>query len=259
MEKRGIKDYGACEVECAFCGKKKTIRKSMRGRSRRNYCNTVCYRHYMAERFDRWIASPETIALPQNYDEFLTQEILPCLVEGCGWEGKFLSAHMNFEHGVPAEEFKKAAGFNLKTGVVTPDLSDKMREQALARGVTLIPPEPRGATLGAKRPYSSLEGSEHRQKAYALALISNTPSGKFLECKACGKPVGQPYRTQKLYCSVKCRSLFYAQHGKHDLVCGLCQIEFKGSKSQKRSTDKDNPVYCSYYCRGKANTRMTKA
>ena len=84
----------------------------------KRFCSQACYRLYMAGRFDRWIASPQRIALPQAYDEFLASEELPCLVEGCESVGQHLSTHMNITHGVPAAEFKRAAGFNATTGVV---------------------------------------------------------------------------------------------------------------------------------------------
>jgi hypothetical protein len=88
--------------------------------------NKLCRRAYQAKRFDRWIASPETIALPQNYDEFLTDNILSCLVEGCRWAGHNLSIHMNRTHGLDALNFKVQAGFNLRTGVISAPMSEKM-------------------------------------------------------------------------------------------------------------------------------------
>ena len=62
------------------------------------------------------------IALPQAFDEFLTSDVLPCLVEGCDWKGHHLSMHMNQTHGVTAENFKKLAGFNLGSGIVSAPL-----------------------------------------------------------------------------------------------------------------------------------------
>jgi hypothetical protein len=88
--------------------------------------NKLCRRKYQSERFDRWIASPETMPLPQNYDEFLTDNILSCLVEGCRWIGHNLSTHMNFTHGLDALNFKVQAGFNLRTGVISAPMSEKM-------------------------------------------------------------------------------------------------------------------------------------
>lgn len=73
----------------------------------------------MADRFDRYINSNVKIPLLNNFDEFLMQEILPCPIDGCGWIGKQLTLHMNFEHGIKKEEFKKIAGFNRKTAVVS--------------------------------------------------------------------------------------------------------------------------------------------
>lgn len=83
-------------VKCLECGEETY---SKRGRKRR-FCSTSCYRAYMAKRFDRWAANPANIALPQGYDEFLDQEELPCVVEGCNWQGKHLSLHINRAHGI---------------------------------------------------------------------------------------------------------------------------------------------------------------
>jgi hypothetical protein len=88
--------------------------------------NKLCRRAYQAKRFDRWIASPETMPLPQNYDEFLVQGVLSCLVEGCRWFGHNLSTHMNLTHGLDAVNFKVQAGFNLRTGVVSAPMSERM-------------------------------------------------------------------------------------------------------------------------------------
>jgi len=101
---------------CIECGKEFYVKKSRSQRGSGKYCSTICYRKFMEKRFDRWIASPEKLSLPQNYDEFLTLQELPCLVEGCEWRGNFLSLHMNFTHGIARREFKKIAGFNLKSG-----------------------------------------------------------------------------------------------------------------------------------------------
>ena len=57
----------------------------------KKFCSKDCRRLHYAERFDRWVANPETLALPQCYDEFLMQEELPCLIDGCEWKGKHLA------------------------------------------------------------------------------------------------------------------------------------------------------------------------
>lgn len=248
-KKLGIIDAGYTKINCAFCGIKKKVKKSQVGK--RNFCNSLCYRVYMADRFDRWIASPQTIALPQNYDEFLTQEILPCPVDGCDWEGSFLSAHANFEHGIPAEEFKKLVGFNLSTGLVSPDLSKRMRESALARGDNWLMPGYDSAGPNLNK-YKSLESKEHYKKSRALcaAIVPD----KFIPCRFCGKMVRQNYFGQTLYCSTTCRSKYYYQKGKcHSLLCSFCGKKFIGSAFQKKQHDGGKGVVCSITCRNRKN------
>ena len=98
----------------------------------RRFCSRPCFREWNAKRFDRWFATPESLALPQGYDEFLTKKSLPCLVHGCDWVGDNLSIHMNHAHGICADEFKRLAGFNKGTGVVSPSTSRKLSENTIA-------------------------------------------------------------------------------------------------------------------------------
>jgi hypothetical protein len=260
LKKLGVTDgskpyHGVVKINCAHCGEEKKIKRSTRGK--RNFCNSTCYRLFMAERFDRWIASPQRIALPQNYDEFLTQEVLPCLIEGCTWEGMGLTAHVNFEHGIQADEFKKMVGFNLKTGGVSPELAEILRGRAIDRDWgTGLKPNPGHKSYPAGR-YRSLEGREHSRKA--SALLKNALSGKSLPCRTCMKSVPQGYFGQKLYCSTKCRSAYYLKKNRcHEVVCFHCGAEFIGSRDQKKRFDKNGQVFCSFRCRGHWASRGRK-
>lgn len=53
------------------------------------FCSVKCWRRHYAELFDYQIANPSTIEEIHGYDEYLSQEELPCLVEGCDWKGKY--------------------------------------------------------------------------------------------------------------------------------------------------------------------------
>jgi hypothetical protein len=163
-ENLGITDFGKEDVSCAYCGEIITVVKSRKKRARRFFCSQLHYRKYLSDRFDRWIASPQTVALPQNYDEFMAQEKLPCPIDGCDWEGEFLSAHVQMEHGVRARKFKKMTGFNLTTGLVTAELSEKMSASAVFRGSDNLQPGPPMSQEGRSK-YRSLEGVEHYRKA----------------------------------------------------------------------------------------------
>lgn len=138
-----------------------------RPRAPRRFCNRSCYRLFMAARFDRYMAGSTELQVPANYDEFLCQEQLPCLVDGCEWVGSNLSMHCNSVHGITADELKALAGFNRTTGVVSALLSRHLAGRAQQQNFEGRRCEdlshlkkPRGPT----RP----EGIEHLRKAAAL-------------------------------------------------------------------------------------------
>ncbi len=151
----------------------------------KRFCGTPCYREYLAARFDRWVANPETIALPQCFDEFLTQEELPCLVEGCFWRGQALGHHVNMAHGITADEFREMAGFNRTTGLVTPRVARR-----LAARLGMGNPNFHAEFGYLSEPHHCkmrLEGREHLRKS--TAMLSVTDNGTSLACRGCGSPV----------------------------------------------------------------------
>ena len=175
---------------CMMCGKE--------NKDSKKFCNQRCYRSYMAGRFDRWVAAPQGIALPQGYDEFLDQIELHCLIDGCEWKGNALSNHVNFAHGIPAKEFKRAAGFNLKSGLVSADMAENLSNRAhIYEHQNLCPAEykpPSG--------YKSLEGKEHSLKSRA---ISESFTIQKRNCDGCGaeyqpKPGGFNSRFHSIDC-----------------------------------------------------------
>lgn len=155
--------------QCLECAKPNTTARQRR----RKFCSQVCYRKYMADRFDRFIANPESLALPNNYDEFLSQGELTCLVDGCGWVGENLSCHMNFAHGIPAKLAKQLGGFNLSTGLVTPRVSKIFSDR---QAITLKNHPDimgfNGHTPKRNDSYRSLEAREHWKKATACNDLS---------------------------------------------------------------------------------------
>lgn len=203
-------------IQCLECGsdvyqKKKGIRK---------FCTKACYRAYLAKRFDRWIANPEGMALPQCYDEFLDRETLPCVVDGCSWTGKHLTQHVNQAHGLRAEDFKRAAGFNLGTGVIAKPLAEILQGRpnqgvALAdAGVNLAALASGRETIKRVGRYVSSEANEHRKKARALMLEEAGPTRI---CRGCNKEFRQKHTAGRaLYCSIGCRDQHYARQKKSD-------------------------------------------
>lgn len=201
------------DIKCLQCGTTKSVQPA---KSHYKFCNQRCYRSYMADRFDRWVASPRSMALPHNYDEFMMQEELPCLVDGCTWVGHALSNHVNFAHGIPASEFKRAAGFNLKTGLVSsamaeslsgrPHIHENNLRAELAKAIAT-----RDAPLiPVYTDYKSLEGKEHMAKSIALRKASTVMDERI--CVGCGtayRPA--PLAWSQKYCSFACRDSHYAE------------------------------------------------
>lgn len=216
------------QTTCAECGTLFKKRNATKSKPARKYCSHICYRVHKAKAFDRWVANPQKMALPQCYDEFLTQESIHCLVDGCTWSGKQLSTHMISAHGVPAEEFKRAAGFNLNTGVISLPLSKAFSKREL-QGVALSPPaQPAHAIESAKNrkpsvKYKSLEGKENRAKGIALSLLNEGP---VKVCLGCNQKFRQstPYG-RTLYCSKLCRNSHYAKQKKANAKIRLRNID----------------------------------
>lgn len=238
------------EITCLSCGIKQMRVHSERTR---RFCNPRCYRQYMSKRFDRWIAAPQTIALPQGYDEFLTQNELPCLIEGCDWVGQRLGNHVNFTHGISATEFKRAAGFNLHSGLCTPATSEMLAslphtqdnpfgDAVGNRGWLLVPPI---------RNYASLEGREHMQKARALTAASPAPTPIRI-CQGCGRDFRpSPLAYMAKFCTFKCRGQWYVKNRrayKVWLTCHQCSKNFQGSLYQQLRSERGLPVFCSHSC-----------
>jgi endogenous inhibitor of DNA gyrase (YacG/DUF329 family) len=240
-------------IKCRECGKEIYKKKS----SKKLYCSTACYRKYMSKRFDRWIASPEVIALPQNYDEFLTAPELPCLIEGCGWHGNFLSLHMNFAHGISARDFKKMAGFNLTSGIVSLRLYELMCARPHIKNAKFNGNGPKNPTGKQGDGYISLEGKEHAHKSYVVNKALATPV-KIIKCSMCGKDVTVFFNSHNTkFCSVLCRTEYYKTHEKErvgvKLKCAMCSVEFSASASQARRNKKGLATFCSLPCKQKSN------
>ena len=212
-QRRG--DTAPC-LECKTDYYRKRETKSARLRL---FCSRPCYRSYFAARYDRWIANPQSMSLPQAYDEFLDRHELNCLFDGCGWRGLHLSNHVNTTHGIKAEEFKRAAGFNLGSGLISSDTARRLSERAKV-GVALnaFPPEVRALSLQLSKDvqmaagyvaYQSLEGREHRAKG---RLFTSLLGGPERTCDGCGGSFKQstPFG-RAMYCSIACRSIAYSK------------------------------------------------
>lgn len=232
-------------VQCLNCRKEMF---TMPSRAVHKYCSSKCYREYMVGRFDRFIASPESLALPQNYDEFLSGDELHCLIEGCGWSGLALSSHMNYAHGIPKEKFKELAGFNAGTGVVTAAYAERLSELRLASGFNAEHMErlrsmaSRPAVYKGAASSRRLEGKEHAAKGNALRVKPE----RTIICRGCGCTV-ITVEVARLYCSDACRGRYYQRENKKEqypLRCTICTTVFNGNVEQKRRSDRGLKVVC---------------
>lgn len=237
-------------LTCLNCELRQQV--SMKHYNRKKFCNSICYRQYQAKRFDRYIANPESVALPQNYDEFLTKDILPCLVEGCSWTGENLSGHANLAHGIPAKQFKQMAGFNQSSGLIVPELWKQFskRQKAYADKAGLD-----AAYMDSIRRYAkprmprSLEAKEHGRKGSELRR--RAAPLRTLTCCGCQNSFQTTAHIKK-YCSVECREKFYKHcHDttKFSLRCDICKSQFEGNIEQKRRHDKGMVIACSGSCK----------
>lgn len=258
LRKQNEKKLNNVVSSCRNCSKEFTSKASRKSK----FCSKHCYRSYMAERFDRWIASPENIEAMQNYDEFLLKESLPCLVEGCEWEGKNLSLHLNFHHGITAQEFKKLAGFNKTTGLVSPGLSEHLSnrehlqdKELLAHRMSMI-----RAPFGGNR-----DGADVRKEAkehYKKSRLAYGP-GPARKCENCGSTFTQTTVFGRAkYCSIKCQGEPRKEKNaekKHEMRCEHCKTSFLGNQAQQNRVDLGLPVFCSFKCRGVFSGKKPKA
>ncbi len=200
------------DVKCLECEEFFYQKPATQKRRAKKYCSTTCYRSHLAKRFDRWVANPEGLALPQCYDEFFDKEELSCFVDGCDWHGQWLSLHMNLAHGVNSDEFKRAAGFNLGTGVIAKPLAKILRGRPTAGNALKASIQTARIALdGYKKSgikYVSLESKEHRKKS---RLILSAEIGTEQKCIFCGNAFNQKtIFGRALYCSVNCRDMHYS-------------------------------------------------
>lgn len=158
---------------CAHCGTVMYLKPSEIKRGKKT-CSRLCYRKHLAERFDRSISAPVTYAALHGYDEFLTQDKLPCLVDGCDWAGDNLSLHMNQTHGVTEEQFKRGAGFNLHTGVVSASMAENLKARG-NRGNPQTLDQKRAVAAPGRCEYRSREAIEHMKKSALLRAKKGAP------------------------------------------------------------------------------------
>lgn len=200
------------EVKCLDCDNVFLQKPVSGNRLSKIYCSTVCYRSYMAKRFERWANNPQEFKMPESYDEFLNKDELSCLIKGCNWTGLFLSIHMNASHGVTATEFKKITGFNLGSGIMAKGLAKRMSERPKV-GVALtsvVGMKPTFNSKGLKK-HKSAESKEHEAKARIMAR--GTPPVKI--CVSCGTIFQQKtVYGATLYCTKRCRQNHYNELNK---------------------------------------------
>lgn len=238
------------ERECLECLTTFLVKPSQPNK----FCSRNCYHAYMNKRFDRHIATPDKIEIGQNYDEFLSEDVMKCPIEGCDWQGNWLTLHMNFAHSIRASDFKRAAGFNLTQGVITPALRTALENRESA-GVA-VDTKLRPGTIYAppKSGYVSLQRREAVSKMHALKC-GEYRGETMRTCDSCGEEFSQttPFGRQK-FCSIKCRTKFYKNSTSSiALTCDVCGCQFHATRDQIRRHKNGMPVVCSVKCRNKLN------
>jgi hypothetical protein len=213
----------------------------------------------MANRFDRFIANPESLALPQCYDEYLTGDELTCLIEGCGWSGKALSMHMNMSHGIPKKKFKEMAGFNASTGVIPTAYSERLSQAKIDQGWSAEHMKHLRSLVKNRKFHRDgtqrLEGKEHLRKSQALSRAERNIR---TVCEGC-QTVFLTGEMHKKFCTIECRTQYYSEvqkkqrqaNKRHILTCSTCQKTFLGDDEQQNRVNQNLAVACSYYCRQK--------
>jgi predicted nucleic acid-binding Zn ribbon protein len=224
--------------ECPVCSAAFTAKPSRAGQVT---CSKPCQRKWFEARFDRFIASAAALTHVSMFDEFMSQEELPCLVKGCSWSGKSLGVHVNHVHGITADQLREMAGFNKTTGLVCAETFTKMsvRPQSQARKL-VAPRDTRGRTGK-----WSAETRERILKARALTPL------KPRICTVCGK--GFESKRPAKVCSYLCQDRLRQQH-KEPGACFICAKPIMMSRSQIDRTKKGLPVVCSITCRNQLPT-----
>ena len=220
----------------------------------------------MSKRFDRWIASPKEMSVIQNYDEFMTESELKCFIVGCTWSGKHLGAHVNLCHGITASDAKRAAGFNLTTGLVTADVSERLsnRDYSWNALSNMSDIQKRGFLDKSKKAlskierYISRERAEHQIKSRAIFDGDVGPDRK---CEICGSVFKQSTKFGLTkFCSVQCRNKKFDnlnKFGDAKLICSYCYKEFTSGRYKMNRFNKGLLVTCSLDCRNKLNVMTT--
>lgn len=154
------------ELTCLQCRNTFDVLASYEESHHPKFCNWACRRKYFSERFDRFIASPESVVAMQNFDEYLLQEDLPCLFEGCDWSGIRLGMHVNIVHGVPAQDFKAMVGFNRGTPLVGSQFLETIKGKPAGDHLPKTFPD---STVETRGKYERrLEHKQHLKKIWAL-------------------------------------------------------------------------------------------
>lgn len=214
---------------CRCCGKEAP--------RKRQFCDDFCRRRFFAERFDRFIANPEDIALPQNFDEFLDQDELPCLVAGCDWIGARLGQHVNLYHGIDQAKFREMVGFNVRTALC--GVADRKQRSATMRrlieaGVIIPGSYPLQECSKKERGPLRLEGREHWQKAMVIAQIPQKLADGALAYVRSEE--GRKKASERMRQTM-------AEAPKITLICQECEKPYETLKMFER-----RGKYCGQYC-----------
>lgn len=249
-----------CGVEFMDCQKK----------VRNKCCSKLCRRKWYADRFTRWAANPGEISLPENFDDFLLQPTLPCLVKGCDWRGEALGLHMNKEHGISAEEVKRIVGFNQGTGMVNPRLLEFFvahgQKTLLANSPEMWIKDSKTASEMAKKGGKTARTAEwlaHSSKSSSFLNTQRNPDVEVV-CRECGVSFFKRVINRSIYCSRKCRQTASDKRRLAKIICSAlprpvcanCGRSFDyRHRSQAQNARKGIRVFCGRECWHETDTK----
>ena len=231
---------------CIECGK-----VIISGRARpRKYCSQACYHYHRLTMEHPNVADIKF--KPINYVRIRQEDTIECIVVGCDWAGKHLSAHLYDAHGLYAKDVKKYHGFFMGRGLITPELSRKMgmRPQVL-NTINRHAAVPRGENVKYYR-NKAAEGAPMRRAVQARLRSEMIIIGK---CAWCGKELflggGMG---KKIFCCATCRHKANYRLNPKQYICFMCGKEFIGY-SHKQGKIK----VCSLTCRQRRAGMMARS
>jgi hypothetical protein len=212
----------------------------------------------------------------EDVKEYLSGDRIICLL--CGKSYRALGCHLPKIHDIDADKYREMYGIPWTYGLACSETRETLSRNTIENikkgKVPAFQPgnvyneNPTGGREQTQEYWKGRKQSpEHKAKRMAAQEEYLIRTGKkrpehvhidSLPCLLCGTDVDQPAAGQKLYCSTRCRSRYYAKKAEVEAVCSLCGESFIASGHQGRRIARGLSVYCSLQCRQSANGRQPR-